>query len=101
VTGYVEELEGAAPALMKTAEGAAVLVGDAGQSYCGAWLDAAGLDRLVAQLGKMAGLETQTLPEGIRTRRTAKEEFWFNHTTQTVETPAGLLPPAGVARRKL
>ena len=100
-TGYLEELEGTAPVLMGSTDGAAVLVGDEGQSYCGAWLDDKGLDRLVAQLADLTALEIQNLPEGIRVRRTATEEFWFNHTTEAVETPAGVLPPAGVARRPL
>ncbi|MCK0141238.1 beta-galactosidase [Aliiroseovarius sp. F20344] len=101
VSGYVEELEGTAPVLMQTDAGAPVLMGAAGQSYCGAWLDEDGMDRLVGLLGERSGLEIRALPEGIRTRRTATEEFWFNHTSKVVETPAGVLPPAGIARRKL
>ncbi|WP_282182156.1 beta-galactosidase [Aliiroseovarius marinus] len=101
VSGYIEELEGTAPVLMQTDAGAPVVMGGAGQSYCGAWLDADGLDRHVALLADHAGLETRAMPEGIRTRRTATEEFWFNHTTEAVETPAGVLSPAGVARRPL
>jgi beta-galactosidase len=101
VTGYLEELEGTAPTLIATDNGAPVLVGGDGKTYCGAWLDADGLDRLVGLLAEYSGLETRTLPEGIRTRQTATEEFWFNYTTEAVETPAGLLPPAGVVRRKL
>ncbi|UWQ14267.1 beta-galactosidase [Aliiroseovarius sp. M344] len=100
-TGYLEELETDAPALLATKEGAAILVGDPAQSYCAAWLDADGLDRLVGALAGLSNLEVRQMPEGVRTRRTATEEFWFNHTVHPVETPAGKLPPAGVLRRTL
>ena len=100
-TGYLEELETDAPALLSTKEGAAILVGDPAQSYCAAWLDADGLDRLVGTLAGLSNLEVRQMPEGVRTRRTATEEFWFNHTAHPVKTPAGELPPAGVLRRTL
>jgi beta-galactosidase len=99
--GYLEELEGSAPVLLRTAAGAAAAVSEGRQIYCGAWLDAAGLDRLVAGACAAAGLDTRTMPEGVRCRRTATEEFWFNHTSREAETPAGLLPPAGLARLSL
>ncbi|MDA5094752.1 beta-galactosidase [Aliiroseovarius sp. KMU-50] len=101
VTGYLEELVGQAPVLLETQTGAPVLVGDNSHSYCGAWLDADGLDRLVEQLCLRVGIERQVMPEGVRTRRTASEEFWFNHRAESVDTPVGPLPPAGVLRRVL
>jgi beta-galactosidase len=67
-------------------------------TYLGGWADDAALDRLVADLAARAGLETERMPEGVRRRDTATERFWFNHGDRPVETPAGLLPPAGVLR---
>ena len=99
VIAYLEELKGTAPVLKKTFDGKPVLVGDVHQSYCAAWLDAPGMDTLVALLAVQTGLDIRVMPEGVRTRQTAIEEFWFNHTAETVETPIGSLPPAGVARR--
>ena len=101
VTGYLEELEGSADVLMQTSQNLPVAMATDNQIYCGAWLDAAGLDVMVALLCDRAGVERQQMPEGVRTRRTATEEFWFNHTTQSADTPFGALPPAGVLRRVL
>ena len=101
VTGYLEELEGSADAVLQSEEGAAVAVRCGSQIYCGGWLDAAGLDRLVALACRAAGLETRAMPEGVRCRRTATEEFWFNYTAAEVSTGAGVLPPAGLIRRPL
>lgn len=98
---YLEELEGSATVLFATEQGAPVALRTGRQTYCGGWLDVAGLDRLIAVLAEAAGLALRQMPEGVRTRRTATEEFWFNHRAEAVETEAGLLPPAGVLRRRL
>ena len=95
---YLEELEGEAEVVMRTEAGAAVALRTGKQTYCGGWLDEAGMDRLVAQVGEAAGLAMRKMPEGVRTRRTATEEFWFNHNAGPVETEVGLLPAAGVLR---
>lgn len=95
---YLEELEGEAEVVMRTEAGAAVALRSGKQTYCGGWLDEAGMDRLVAQVGEAAGLTMRKMPEGVRTRRTATEEFWFNHNAGSVETEVGLLPAAGVLR---
>lgn len=100
ITGYVEELETTAKPLL-TAEDTPIAVQTDKTTYCGAWLDFKGLDRLLAELAPNAGLTLNPLPEGIRTRRTGSEEFWFNHTTSAITCPAGLLPPAGVLCRPL
>ncbi len=100
-TRYLEELEGSAEVVLATEAGAPVAMREGRQTYCGGWLDAAGLDRLIATLGAAAGLSLRQMPEGIRTRRTATEEFWFNHRAEAVETEVGILPAAGVLRRPL
>ena len=97
-TGYREELEGTAPCRLSLEDGAPALMGTSRRGYLGAWLDDTGMDRLVALLAADAGLDVQQMPQGVRTRNTATESFWFNHSTEPVQTPAGLLPPAGVAR---
>jgi len=98
VRGYLEDLEGTAEVVLETSEGAAVALRAGRQTYCGGWLDAEGLDRLIAIVAQAAGLELRQMPEGVRTRRTATEVFWFNHSAESVETEVGLLPPAGVKR---
>ncbi|RPE71365.1 beta-galactosidase [Pacificibacter maritimus] len=97
---YREELEGTAKAVLTSGE-TPVLVGSDRLFYCGAWLDQEGLDRVIAVLCARAGLEIRALPDGIRTRRTATEDFWFNHTNAPVETEFGILPAAGVLRLDL
>jgi len=98
---YLEALEGGAEVVLQSQTGAAVALRSGRQTYCGGWLDADGLDRLVAVLGEAAGLTLRKMPKGVRTRRTATEEFWFNHRAEAVETEVGLLPAAGVLRRVL
>ncbi|MEC8014425.1 MAG: beta-galactosidase [Pseudomonadota bacterium] len=99
VTGYLETLETAAEVLVETAAGQPVAVAAASQVYCAGWLDGDGLDHLVATLCARAGLGICKMPEGVRRRQTATEEFWFNHLAEPVDTEVGTLPPAGVFRR--
>ncbi|NIZ11876.1 beta-galactosidase [Phaeobacter sp. HF9A] len=101
VVGYLEVLEGQAEVVLQTEAGLPVALRAGRQTYCGGWLDGPGLDRLIADLGKAAGLVMRKMPEGVRTRRTATEEFWFNHRAEPVETEVGVLPAAGVLRRTL
>lgn len=101
VLRYLEELDTGSPVILSTEQGAAVAVSNGKLTYCGGWLDSTALDRLIAIVGEAAGLGLRTLPEGVRTRRTATEEFWFNYNSFPVETEVGLLPAAGVVRREL
>jgi len=96
---YVEELEGTGEPILRTNAGEVIAMRDGHQIYCGAWLDDDGFDMLLRQLAIEAGLTVRDLPEGIRVRQTATEEFWFNHTAAPVKTEVGLLPAAGVLRR--
>ncbi|MQQ10171.1 beta-galactosidase [Epibacterium sp. SM1979] len=101
VTGYLEELEGSADVLMQTDAGVPIVMATGAQIYCGAWLDEAGFDALLQKVAGPAELTLRNLPEGVRIRQTATEEFWFNYGASTVETEAGSLPAAGVWRRLL
>ena len=96
--GYIEELEGPAPAVLHHTSGAAAAVRQGTVTYLGAWLDRAGLDRLVADLAAQAGLETIPMPPGVRLRDTGGERFWFNYSSAPVQTPAGEIPAAGLLR---
>jgi beta-galactosidase len=95
---YLEELEGTAEVLLSTQGGDAVAVTAPGVTYLGGWLDPEAMDRVVAAVAQRAGIETLSLPEGIRLRDTASERFLFNHTTQPVAFLGHDLPPAGVVR---
>jgi len=95
---YLEELEGAAEALLTTEAGEPVAVSTTGVTYLGGWLDSKAMDRLVSEIARRAELTTIQMPEGIRMRETATERFLFNHTTETVVHQGHELPPAGVVR---
>lgn len=99
--GYIETLEGREEVLMRSSLGQSILVRAERISYCGAWLDDDAMDRLIAILSGAAGLRLRKMPEGVRTRRTATEAFWFNHGNEPVQTEVGLLPAAGVHRERL
>ncbi|UWR65328.1 beta-galactosidase [Phaeobacter inhibens] len=99
VVGYLETLDGEGSVLIETSAGHAVAVAADNQVYCAGWLDPLGLDHLIATLCARAGVNIRKMPEGVRMRQTATEEFWFNHLAEPVETEVGTLPPAGVLRR--
>lgn len=98
ITGYFEEIEGSSETLLRTESGAQVAMRQGNLTYMAGWGDGAAMDRLVALIGNAAGLELRQLPKGIRTRDTATERFWFNHTTEAVEVEGEMLPAAGVRR---
>ncbi|GAB5437126.1 beta-galactosidase [Falsiruegeria mediterranea] len=99
VTGYIEELEGEAPAILHTQLGQPCAVAQGNRIYCSAILDDTGLDSLMVALCARSDLSYRAMPVGVRTRRCGSEEFWFNHTDKPVETEMGTLPPASVLRR--
>lgn len=101
VTRYREELEGAAEIILQLENEAPVAVRQENIVYVGALLDEAGLERLYRELTAAEGLETRTLPEGVRIRDTQTERFWFNYSADAVETEAGSLEAAGMIRQPL
>src|SRR6056297_3586598 len=98
---YLEELEGQGEVLLATENGASVAVFSGGITYMGGWCDDTALDRLVGVLGARAGLALRTLPEGLRSRTTTTERFYFNHGTEEITIDGHPLPPAGVLRLPL
>ncbi len=98
VTGYFEELEGTAEAVLTTQAGAPVALRSGRQTYMGGWGDDAALDRLLGALCRFAGVPVTPMPEGVRCRDTATERFWFNYAKTAAQTPAGEIPAAGVLR---
>ncbi len=97
---YLEELEGTAEALVQTQSGAPVVMAEGQQVYCGAWMDTDGFDTLVQTMAARVDLPLRSMPEGVRLRETATEEFWFNYSAHPVETEVGVLPAAGALRRE-
>ncbi|WP_299937071.1 beta-galactosidase [uncultured Pelagimonas sp.] len=98
ITRYFEEIEGSGEVVLQTETGAPVAMREGHMTYMAGWGDSDAMDRLLALIGGDAGLEMRQLPKGLRTRETATERFWFNHTTDSIEVDGHTLPPAGVLR---
>ncbi len=97
-SGYREELSGEAETVMTLTDGRAAVKRAGHVSYVGGWGDDAALDRIVAMTCDAAGLPVMDLPDGLRTRATATERFWFNHTDSEITFDGKTIPAAGVLR---
>ena len=95
-TGWAEVLEGDAPVRLARADGKPAWVGDR-LSYLAGWPDAATWTMILGRLLTEAGVETQSMPEGLRRRRTKTHEFAINYSAEPREYRDQTLPPAGVA----
>ncbi|MFY0595013.1 MAG: beta-galactosidase [Cognatishimia sp.] len=98
VTGYREDLIGTAEVVLQMANGQPVAVTNEKVTYCGAWLDQAGLRRLLAPIVESAGIDVLALEGGLRVRDTATERFWFNYGAETATYDGRHFEPASVTR---
>ncbi len=64
-------------------DGRGLLFNRANIQYLAAWLDAAGLRRVMAQAAGSAGLVPRHLPEGLRLRQAGDLQFAFNYGLAT------------------
>ena len=55
-----------------------------------------GWDRVVKIVCDAAGVETVTLPDGLRLRDTTTHRFAFNYAPVAIEWGETVIPPAGV-----
>jgi beta-galactosidase len=69
--------------------------------YLGAWPDDDGWQRILAERCSEVGLDTLSLPDGLRLRDTAKHRFAFNYGPTEVMFNDCKIAPAGVAWWKL
>ncbi|TRD22806.1 beta-galactosidase [Palleronia caenipelagi] len=93
---WVEEIEGDTEVLETRSDGAPALLRAGNLHYLAGWPDDAAMTRILRDLCHAAGLSTETLPEGLRSRRTPTHRFWFNYGPAPVEVAGQTLPPAGV-----
>ena len=91
-----EKLEGGAEVVEAATDGWPAMLRAGGLHYLGGWPDDATLDRIIAALAPVAGLELDPLPEGLRRRDTATHRFWFNYNAVAVEWGDVTIPAAGV-----
>lgn len=101
VTGYRETLVGGADVVMRATDGIPVAMKNGDVTYLGAWIDQAGMQRLLEPIAKAAGLETHSLPDGLRVRDTETERFWFNYGAESIEFAGRTFGPASVTREVL
>lgn len=93
--GWAEVLEGDAPVRLRRADGQAAWVGEA-MTYLAGWPDAPTWKTILTTFLKEAGIEYETMPEGLRRRQTTTHEFAFNYAPEPVEYRGETLPPAAV-----
>jgi beta-galactosidase len=101
LTGWRENLEGAAEVVLSDVGGGPVALRSGRLTYMGGWGDAAALARLVRGMASRAGVPLRALPPGVRVRETGAERFWFNHGPEAADCDIGVLPPAAVVRERL
>ncbi len=85
----------------RTECGTPVLIGDGRLRYLTGWPDTDAMARIIANLAAEAGIETVTMPEGVRRRCTRSHEFIFNHNADVVEFRGRQLAGAAVEIQKL
>jgi len=64
--------------------------------YLAGWPDDTAFDRLIAQACAAEGLDTLTLPDGLRCRDTDTHRFWFNYAPEPITFNGTTHPAAGV-----
>ncbi|MBW4710138.1 beta-galactosidase [Roseobacter sp. YSTF-M11] len=94
---WVETLEGGAPTLFETVDGAPVVMGNDKLNYLGAWPDAALWDRIIVHLAEAAGVTTCALPDGLRLRDTETHRFAFNYGPEDTDIDGRKIAAADVA----
>jgi beta-galactosidase len=111
VERWIEEVESALPAEVRTMSGRGVVFRQNNVRYLCCWPDAALLDQLARTMALEAEVDVTPLPADLRLRRTADCIFAFNYGPAEIDLSqtwldagdfnyrvgGALLPPAGVA----
>ena len=96
VIHWLDHVETRHPVIEKTAQGEAFLSGSDEQLYLAGWLDNAALRRVLNAQCAALNIQTHTLQDGLRIRRTQTHEFAFNYGANPATWRGQTLPPAGV-----
>jgi beta-galactosidase len=95
-TGWREKLEGGAEVVERCADGWPARLRAGRLHYLAGWPDEAALDRILAEMCRAEGIETDRMPEGLRRRDTATHRFLFNYNAVPVDWCGVTVPAAGV-----
>ncbi len=96
LVNWREKLEGGAEVVEMSEDGWPALVAAGKLHYLGGWPDEVALARILSRACAAEGIETDTLPEGLRRRDTAAHRFLFNYNPVPAEWGGVTIPPAGV-----
>ncbi|MBY6144841.1 beta-galactosidase [Mameliella alba] len=98
LTSYRDHVEGAFDVIEHLKDGGPAVIRQGPMNYVCGWLDDTALSRVLCNLATEAGLNPRDLPEGVRTRSTGADRFWFNHSTEPREVEGLVLQPLSVMR---
>lgn len=93
---WFEHLEGTGQVFAKTAGGQPAIMGNAHLRYLAGWPDADTFDRIIHDICAECGVDTVTLPDGLRIRDTATHRFVFNYALHPQGWNGIEIPAAGV-----
>ena len=80
----------------KTADGWPAVIGAGKLRYLAGWADPVALSRILGAICDEQGIETETMPDGLRRRDTGSTRFYFNYDAEPVTHRGKTIPPAGV-----
>ncbi len=96
-----EKVETTATVVEASVDGWPALIRAGGLHYLAGWPDATALCRILTELCREQGLDTLSLPDGLRCRDSATHRYFFNYGDAPVVWEGAEIPAAGVWWRKL
>jgi beta-galactosidase len=96
---YREHIESDLEVIATANDGVPVLLQQDHFYYLAAWLDMDALTPIIEQRCQALGIDTLSMPHGVRRRQTGNECFWFNYGAQPQTIDDITLPAAGVVRQ--
>ena len=96
VEHWHERLSGAAEVLLKTQDGAAVMMAQDHRWYLGSFPDEALWDRVVSMACEQAGVAMTPMQDGVRRRRFGSCEFVINYNSFSASVGGHRVPACGV-----
>jgi len=93
---WFEHLEGGAQVFTQTTDGQPAIMGNTHLRYLAGWPDEATFDQIIQAACGECGIQTVTLPDGLRIRDTATHRFVFNYAKYPQDWNGTTVAAAGV-----